>query len=103
MRVFSPLQAQDESAAADAAAKPVNDPPHVILPGSTHMPLIGLGTYKLQSPGSVKAALESECLPLLSSFCCWVLCRSCVLCRLLVGKAGCTAERVQGDRQAGCA
>ncbi|PSC71722.1 Alcohol dehydrogenase [NADP(+)] [Micractinium conductrix] len=53
-----PMHAQDESAAADAAAKPVNDPPHVILPGSTHMPLIGLGTYKLQSPGSVKAALE---------------------------------------------
>jgi diketogulonate reductase-like aldo/keto reductase len=38
----------------------VNDPPHVLLPGATRMPLIGLGTYKLESPEAVRKALEGE-------------------------------------------
>lgn len=42
------------------ANKPVNDPPHVLLPGGTKMPLLGLGTYKLQSAEAVKKALERE-------------------------------------------
>lgn len=52
------LQAQDESRAAPA--KPVNDPPHLLLPGAVRMPLLGLGTYKMDSADAVKTALECE-------------------------------------------
>ena len=68
-----PLQAQDESQAA--ADKPINDTPYVLLPGGTRMPLIGLGTYKTESPEAIRKALEGvearavrhayACLPLL--------------------------------------
>lgn len=51
-----PMHCQDESRVQ--ANKPVNDPPHVLLPGGTKMPLLGLGTYKLQSAEAVKKALE---------------------------------------------
>lgn len=54
-------QAQDESRVQ--ASKTVNDPPHVLLPGGTKMPLLGLGTYKLQSAEAVKKALEREHTP----------------------------------------
>ncbi|KAI3430761.1 hypothetical protein D9Q98_009173 [Chlorella vulgaris] len=54
--VSEPMHAQDESRAA--ANKPVNEPSYVLLPGATRMPLIGLGTYKIESPESVRKALE---------------------------------------------
>lgn len=52
------VQAQDESAAL--AGRPVNDPPTAVLPGGSRMPLLGLGTYKLESADAVKAALQCE-------------------------------------------
>lgn len=52
------LQAQDESRAA--AAKPVNEPQHLVLPGGTRLPLLGLGTFQLQSADAVRKALERE-------------------------------------------
>lgn len=61
--LFCHLQAQDESRAQPNKA--VNDPPHVLLPGGTKMPLLGLGTYKLQSADAVKQALEREHAPML--------------------------------------
>ncbi|PRW21059.1 Alcohol dehydrogenase [NADP(+)] [Chlorella sorokiniana] len=54
--VAEPMHAQDESRAA--AAKPVNDPQHLLLPGAVRLPLLGLGTYQLQSADAVRKALE---------------------------------------------
>lgn len=54
--VAEPMHAQDESQAA--ADKPINDTPYVLLPGGTRMPLIGLGTYKTESPEAIRKALE---------------------------------------------
>ena len=56
------MQAQDESRAA--AAKPLNEPQHLLLPGGGRLPLLGLGTFQLQSADAVAKALEREC-------CCW--------------------------------
>jgi hypothetical protein len=53
---FRCTQAQDESQVA--AGKPVADVSYLVLPGGTRMPLIGLGTYKIESPESIKKALE---------------------------------------------
>lgn len=66
-----PPQAQDESRAA--ANKPVNEPSYVLLPGATRMPLIGLGTYKIESPESVRKALEGVSSVLLPC-CCFSCC-----------------------------
>lgn len=45
-------------AAADKAAAAVREPITVMLCTGQRMPLIGLGTYKLQSADAVKTALE---------------------------------------------
>ncbi len=54
----SATAAAASSAATAAAAGPVAEPTTVLLSNGDRMPLIGLGTYKLSSPDSVKAALE---------------------------------------------
>lgn len=46
------------AAAAAKAAAAVREPSTVLLSTGQHMPLIGLGTYKLQSAGAVRTALE---------------------------------------------
>ncbi|GBF92732.1 alcohol dehydrogenase [Raphidocelis subcapitata] len=54
-------QAQDAQPAAAAAAappKPVREPETVLLSNGGRIPLMGLGTYKMASPDSVKAALD---------------------------------------------
>ncbi len=67
------LQAQDESRAA--AAKPVNEPQHLLLPGGVRLPLLGLGTYQLQSADAVRKALERECgWGAVWASCCWAAC-----------------------------
>jgi hypothetical protein len=70
-RTMPPPQAQDES--RSAANKPVNEPSYVLLPGATRMPLIGLGTYKIESPESVLKALEGVSFVLLPC-CCFSCC-----------------------------
>lgn len=49
---------EQAAAAAAKAAAAVREPSTVLLSTGLHMPLIGLGTYKLQSAGAVKTALE---------------------------------------------
>lgn len=68
----SALQAQDESRAAPP--KPLNEPQHLLLPGAVRLPLLGLGTYQLQSADAVRKALERELLAGLA------VCRNCADC-----------------------
>lgn len=49
---------EQAAAAAAKAAAAVREPSTVLLSTGQHMPLIGLGTYKLQSAGAVTTALE---------------------------------------------
>ena len=38
----------------------MNDPPYARLPGGGRLPLIGLGTYALESVDAVRTALAGE-------------------------------------------
>lgn len=64
--VVEPTHAADEPAAAPVVIK---EPDYVTLPGGSRMPLIGLGTYKLDSADAVRTALalgyrHIDCAPI---------------------------------------
>jgi alcohol dehydrogenase (NADP+) len=50
-------EAAAAAAAAAAAPKAVREPDSVLLSNGARMPLLGLGTYKIDSPEAVKRAL----------------------------------------------
>eukprot|EP00887_Chlorella_sp_A99_P004505 scaffold34.g4505.t1 len=53
-----PRHAQDAPASSGRAGAAQAQPSTVLLPGGGRMPLLGLGTYKLASADSVRAALD---------------------------------------------